>query len=71
MIKQTICICTILITLGATFVGIMYADYILQLAKAKTVPVMNIAHADYVSVTEKQVVVAGKENVTKETSSEK
>jgi len=39
----------------------MYADYILQLAKSKTVPVLNIAQADYVSVTEKQVIVDKKE----------
>ncbi|RLB94059.1 MAG: hypothetical protein DRH26_02215 [Deltaproteobacteria bacterium] len=61
MVKYTLCICAVIIILGATFISVMYADYILQLAKSKTVPVLNIAQADYVSVTEKQVIVDKKE----------
>jgi len=49
LITITACACALAITLGAVFCGVMYADYILQQAKAKNVPSIEVK-GDYPTV---------------------
>ncbi len=56
-----ICLYVILTIITITLCSIlyMYADYVLQLAKSKQVPQIQITHADYVHITKSEVWMSG------------
>jgi len=60
LITITACLCGLVLIGGATFIGIMYADHVLQQARAKQVPHLTVTgQYPTVVITNKQIELSG------------
>lgn len=51
--------CLFILLTTTCIIGLMYSDYILQMAKAKQVPHITVQHADYISINHGAIEISG------------